>query len=295
MSNTTSRGISLFALSYLAATLVDAPAKYLLAHGMPLQTVIFWRYAIALGALVALFVARRQKPARSRSIKTNLLRGALLTASTFVNFYAISHLPLSLAVTINFAAPLISCALAPFILDEHVGPRRWAAVLVGFLGVVIVMRPGSQGFHPAMLASLFNALLMALYQIFTRKAGMKDAPETGLLWVFALGSTITTLGLFATPLAWQPLPIELWPWALVMGAAGLATHIIVSHALRLAPASLLAPFGYTQMIWMTLSGIVLFDNWPDHQTLLGAAVIVGSGIYVWHRERVLGVERGAIE
>jgi len=284
VNNHTSRGIGLFVASFFVATLVDAPAKYLMSQGTPLLTVVFLRYAIALGALVALFVWRRELPQRSQSIGTNVFRGALLTASTFSNFYAVSQLPLALVVSINFAAPLLSCALAPFILHEYVGPRRWAAVLVGFLGVLIVMRPGTEGFQPAMLASLFNALVIALYQIFTRKAGFRDAPETGLLWVFAVGLCVSTLLLIQGGV--QMPGVNLWPWALLMGTAGLATHVIVSQALRLAPASLLAPFLYTQIIWMTLSGIVLFGNWPDRQTLLGAAVIIASGIYVWHRERV---------
>ena len=284
MNNNIPRGIGLFVASFFVATLVDAPAKYLMSQGTPLLTVVFLRYAIALGALVALFVWRRELPQRSQSIGTNVFRGALLTASTFSNFYAVSQLPLALVVSINFAAPLLSCALAPIILHEYVGPRRWAAVLVGFLGVLIVMRPGTEGFQPAMLASLFNALVIALYQIFTRKAGFRDAPETGLLWVFAVGLCVSTLLLIQGGV--QMPGVNLWPWALLMGTAGLATHVIVSQALRLAPASLLAPFLYTQIIWMTLSGIVLFGNWPDRQTLLGAAVIIASGIYVWHRERV---------
>jgi drug/metabolite transporter (DMT)-like permease len=295
VNQSSTRGIGFFIASFLAATLVDAPAKFLLNHGMALPEVVFLRYVIALGALLALFATRRQWPEKSRSVKTNLLRGSLLACSTFLNFYAFSQLPLTLVVSINFAAPLISCALAPLLLGEYVGPRRWAAVLVGFLGILVVMQPGSGGFNPAMLACLGNALMMALYQIFTRKAGMKDAPLTGLLWVFAVGSVITTLGLAFSPAGWQPFSLALWPWALAMGTAGLTTHILVSHALRLAPATLLAPFVYTQIIWMTLMGILLFGNWPDHATLLGAAIIIASGIYVWHRERVLGVVHNDVD
>jgi len=288
----TSRGISLFVASFFVAALVDTPAKYLLAHGTPLHSVVFLRYAIALGSLIGLFFYRRQIPQKSRSIRTNLFRGCLLTASTFANFYAVSQLPLALVVSINFAAPLFSCALVPFILHEHVGLRRWAAVLVGFVGVLIIVRPGTQGFQPAMLASLFNAFVVALYQIYTRKVGFRDAPETGLLWVFTVGATVTSLLMVQD--GWQMPSANLWPWALVMGTAGLATHILISHALRLAPASVLAPFLYTQIIWMTLSGIVLFGDWPDRYTLLGASIIIASGIYVWHREQIKGVAVGVV-
>ena len=284
--NPTNRGILLFIASLFVATCVDAPAKYLLHQGLPLNTVVFFRYLIAFLALILFLVAKRERPQRSHHIGVNLLRGVLLTSSTFTNFYAVSKLSLALVVSINFAAPLISCALAPFILKEHVGPRRWAAVLVGFIGVLIILRPGSTSFQPAMFACLFNALLIALFQIFTRKAGFKDDPQTGLLWVFAVGLAAST---FALPNGWQMPSASLFLIAIFMGSSGLITHYLSSQALRLAPASLIAPFQYTQLIWMTLSGIILFGDWPDHYTIIGAAIIIISGIYVWHRERVRAV------
>ncbi|MDE2383439.1 MAG: DMT family transporter [Alphaproteobacteria bacterium] len=285
MSNT-SRGILLFCANVFFGTLVDAPAKFLQHNGVPIFTVVFLRYAIALSTLLAILAWRREWPPRSRNVKVNLLRGALLTSSTFANFYAVGHLPLALVVSINFAAPLISCALAPFLLGEHVGPRRWAAVGVGFCGMLLIVRPGSESFQPAMLVSLFNAFVMANYQVFTRRAGFHDAPETGLLWVFAVGLAISGAAL---PQGFAPPPFGwLWAVALLMGSCGLLAHLVMSHALRLAPASLLAPFGYTQIVWMTLSGIAVFGDWPDHFTLLGAAIIIASGLYVWHRERLRG-------
>ena len=266
--------------------MVDVPAKVMQHGGVPINTVVFLRYSIALMCLLGFIAWQRQWPKPSQNIRINLLRGALLTSSTFANFYAVGHLPLALVVSINFAAPLIACALAPLVLGEHVGPRRWAAVAVGFCGMLLIVRPGTDNFQPAMLVALFNALMMALFQIFTRKAGFTDAPETGLLWVFAVGLAVSAAALpqgFALPaFGW------LWAVALLMGSCGLLAHLVMSHALRLAPASLLVPFSYTNIIWMTLSGIVLFGDWPDMMTLVGAAIIIASGIYVWHRERVKG-------
>nr|WP_281432940.1 DMT family transporter [Aestuariivirga litoralis] len=282
----------LFTSSFLLGTMVDVPAKLLQFHGASISTTVFIRYIIALMLLTALFVSRREWPARN-NIRLNLFRGLLLTASTFLNFYAVSKLPLALTVSINFASPLISCALAPLILGEHVGPRRWAAVCVGFIGMLIVIRPGADSFHPAMLASLCNALVGAFYQIYTRKAGASTQPETGLLWVFGVGSVlagIAVLGEGFTP----PSPNWLWLVALLMGVAGLATHMVMTRGLALAPASLLAPFAYTQLIWMVVSGVVLFGDWPDKISLLGAAIIIASGIYVWHRERVTGSEAASV-
>ncbi len=292
MTNTT-KGILFFSSNFLLGTMVDAPAKLLQLHGTPIVTTVFLRYAIALVLLIGLFASRGRWPEPSRNIKVNLLRGVLLTASTFSNFYALKTLPLALTVSINFAAPLISCALAPVLLGEHVGPRRWAAVLVGFMGMLIVIRPGADSFHPAMLASLFNALMLALYQLFTRKAGFSDHPETGLLWVFAAGTVLSGISVIGAGFA-APSPSWLWLVAALMGTAGLGAHFAMAHGLRLAPASLLAPFAYTQLLWMVGSGVLLFGDWPDHMTLLGAAVIIASGVYVWHRERVTGSEAANI-
>jgi len=287
--NRTTKGILLYSSNFLLGTMVDAPAKLLQFHGTPVSTVVFLRYAIALALLVGLFAARGEMPAKTSSVKVNLLRGALLTASTFSNFYALRHLPLALTVSINFAAPLISCALAPFLLGEKVGPRRWAAVMVGFIGMLIVIRPGADSFNPAMLASLFNAFVVALYAIYTRKSGFSDHPDTALLWVFGLGALISGLAVTVEGFA-APSPNWLWWVAILMGTGGLTAHMAMARGLRLAPASLLAPFAYTQIIWMAGSGVLLFGDWPDQYTAIGAAIIIASGIYVWHRERVTGSE-----
>ena len=283
MNQNTSRGIGLFIASQFVGTLVDTPAKYLLAHGVPLSIVVFFRYLIAFCILYAVFIARREMPKRSQHIRVNVLRGLLLTSSTFLNFYSLAQMPLAVVMSINFAAPLISCALAPFLLGEKIGPRRWSAVIVGFIGVLIVMRPGGAVFQPAMITSLANALVIALYQIFTRRAGVGDDPETGLTWVFAVGTIITAC---TVPFHWQTPTLNLWPVIFLMGACGLITHLIISNALRLAPASLLAPFIYLNIIWITIFGIVIFGDWPDQWTVLGSTIIIASGIYVWWRDRV---------
>ncbi len=285
--NQTTKGILLFSSNFLLGTMVDAPAKLLQFHGAAVSTVVFLRYVIALILLLSLFAWRGDWPDPRRNFGLNLFRGLLLTASTFSNFYAVSKLPLALTVSINFGAPLISCALAPFILGEHVGPRRWAAVCVGFIGMLIVIRPGADSFHPAMFASLFNALMMSLYQLYTRKAGFTVHPEAGLLWVFAVGTLVAGVAVTGEGFSGPP-PNWLWAVALLMGVSGLGAHVVMARGLQLAPASLLAPFAYTQLLWMTLSGILLFGDWPDHVSLIGAAVIIASGIYVWHRERVTG-------
>jgi drug/metabolite transporter (DMT)-like permease len=281
--NDTQRGMALYVASFFVAALVDAPVKYLLVHGVPQPTVMFFRFLIAMIILIMWQLSGGKWFSASQHPKLNIIRGCILFISGLVNFYALKQLPLATAASINFAAPLISCALAQIFLGEHVGAKRWLAVIIGFGGVLIVMRPGTTAFHPAMFASLATAFTIAVFQIVTRKVGFKDEPETGLLWVFGVCLIITSLWL---PFGWQTPALNLWPFILLIGAAGMGTHILMSRSLQLAGASIVAPLIYTQIVWMILFGVILFGNWPDGTTLLGAGIVIASGIYVWHRERV---------
>jgi drug/metabolite transporter (DMT)-like permease len=282
--NQTQKGMAYYVASFFVAALVDAPVKYLLVHGLPQPTVMFFRFLIALIFLIGWQVSKGKWFSPSKHPKLNIIRGCILFSSGFVNFYALKHLPLATAASINFAAPLITCALAQVFLGEHVGIRRWLAVIIGFGGVLIVMRPGTSAYHPAMLASLATAFTIAIFQIVTRKVGFKDEPETGLLWVFGICLIITTVWL---PTGWQMPSLGLWPFMVLVGVAGLGTHVLMSRSLQLAKASTVAPLIYTQIVWMIIFGIILFGNWPDVATLLGSSVVIASGIYVWHRERVI--------
>jgi drug/metabolite transporter (DMT)-like permease len=281
--NQTQRGMALYVASFFVASLVDTPVKYLLVHGLPQPTVMFFRFLIALIFLIALKASSGTWFAPTKNAKLNIIRAIILFTSGLVNFYALKFLPLATAASITFAAPLITCGLAQVFLGEHVGLRRWLAVLVGFSGVLIVMRPGTTAFHPAMLASLANAFLIAAFQIVTRAVGFRDDVETGLLWVFAVCLVITSLWL---PFGWQMPKLSFWPFLLLVGAAGMGTHLLMSRSLQLAKASTVAPLIYTQIIWMIIFGIILFGDWPDAATLLGSSIVIGSGVYVWHRERV---------
>jgi drug/metabolite transporter (DMT)-like permease len=279
----TQRGMALYVASFFVAALVDAPVKYLLVQGLPQPTVMFFRFLIAMIFLFLFQIKKGSWFSPSMHPKLNMIRGFILFISGLVNFYALKQLPLATAASINFAAPLISCALAQVFLKEHVGIRRWCAVIVGFCGVLIVMRPGTQAFHPAMFASLGTAFTIAIFQIVTRKVGFKDEPETGLLWVFGVCLLITSIWL---PFGWQMPSPAMWPFLLCIGAAGMGTHVLMSRSLQLAKASAVAPLIYTQIIWMILFGFILFGNWPDLTTLLGASIVIASGIYVWHRENI---------
>ena len=267
-------------------TLLDASAK-LVTQNLSMAVAVFFRYFIAL-LLTGLLIWRTGGLAllKTQHPFLQILRGGFLLASTFCNFFAMSYLQLAQTAAISFTIPLWVCALSVPLLGEHVGMRRWLAVLVGFFGVLIIMRPGTHSFHWAMLVSLVTALMGALYNIVTRKVGGLDKAETSLLYVGLTGSVVAALPMIThwqAPEGWQWIPLVL------MGIAGATGHFMLIQAHRMAPASTLAPFIYTQIIWMTIAGYILFGSIPDTGTLFGAAIVVASGIYVFNRERLKGV------
>jgi drug/metabolite transporter (DMT)-like permease len=178
--------------------------------------------------------------------------------------------------------PLIVTALSVPLLGEKVGARRWSAIAVAFLGVLVILRPGPGVIYPGALLALLCAFMFAFYQVFTRMVGRDDGPAVTLFYTALIG----VLGLSAIgPFFWT------WPdatgWALfglvsMLGASG---HFLLIHALRLAPASSLQPFSYSMLVWATIVGFLFFDTLPDVLTVLGALVIAASGLYAFARER----------
>jgi drug/metabolite transporter (DMT)-like permease len=280
------RGILMMIGAFAFFSLLDASAKTLLFELNP-PTIVFMRYFMGLIVTLAwLMMAGETSAFRSVHPKTQFLRGVLLLASTAFNFTALQYLQLAQTAAIMFSNPLWVCALSHVILKERVGPRRWAAVIAGFGGVLIIMRPGLHGFHWAMSLSLLAAMAGALYQLTTRRVGADDRSETSLLYGTLWG---TVCALPATVFAFQ-MPSG-WQWAVLAfaGFCGSFGHYLLIAAHRLAPASLLAPYSYTQIIWMMLLGFVLFGQIPDRWTVIGGMVVVASGLYVFHRERMVGV------
>lgn len=285
MSNTV-KAILLVLASMAVFTVLDATAKYL-NQFLPLSVTVFFRYAIALVIAAALLLRRGGLSLLwTRHPFLQVSRGLFLLASTFANFFAMSYLQLAQTAAISFTVPLWVCALSVPLLGEKVGLRRWLAVLVGFCGVLVIMRPGSMDFHWAMLVSLLASLCGASYNLATRKVGGHDAAETSLFYVCIVGSIVATPSLalhWAMPVGWQ------WLLLLVLGAAGAGGHLMLIEAHRKAPASALAPFIYSQIIWMTCAGVLVFGQWPDVWTVVGGLIVVASGIYVFGRERRRGV------
>lgn len=274
-------GILLMVTAMVFFTLLDATAKHLV-QDLPPVVAVFGRYVVALGLSLAVILRKGDAALMVTSYpKLQVLRGLLLMASTVLNFTAIMYLQLAQTAAIFFSIPLWVCALSVPILGEKVGLRRWIAVAIGFLGVLVIMRPGTGSFHWAMLLSVMASLCGAIYNIVTRKVGGRDRAETSLFYVGLVGAAATATPL---PFVWKTPEGLQWLQLAFMGLAGTIGHFMLIQAHRLAPASVLAPYMYTQIVWMIAFGFFVFGDVPDLWTLLGAAIVVASGLFVFAGE-----------
>jgi drug/metabolite transporter (DMT)-like permease len=275
-------GILWMLATMLCFILLDAIMKYLLAD-FDLVQVVWGRFFFAT-AIAAAFCGRQlPQLMQSRSYGRQLIRSVLLMSTTAVFAMGIKTTPLATGTTIMFLSPILVTLLAIPLLGEHVGWRRWAGIVTGLAGAAIVVRPweaGISGLNAGALFLLVAALLNALYQIMTRLL-RGDDPLTTLLFTAAAGALVTTIivpGYWKAPTAFQ------WMLMVTSGAMGALGHLCLIRAFRLAPASVLAPFSYSSLVWATLFGLLIWGDWPDFWTWTGAALIVGSGLYIFHRE-----------
>lgn len=283
----TAAGIGLVILAIGLFTVMDAIGKGLMAR-YPVPQVVWARYFFQLSWMMLLLPrVGAAGLVRTTRLGTNIVRGLLLAFSTIFMFGAISFVPLADAYTITFIAPLLVTVFSIPMLGERVGWRRWTAVCAGFIGVLIVIRPGFGMAHWALALPLVTAVGFALYQILTRKVSGTPG-ETAFAMLFHLAWVGTAILTAVVPFFWQTIaPLDWLPMA-AMGALGGLGHLILIRALTIAPASLLAPFAYTQIAWALLLGYLVFGDVPDVWMLLGGAVIIASGLYVFYREAVLG-------
>ena len=238
--------------------------------------------------------SRASLPLFGPSIPTHALRGILLGVATALFFHALKYLAIADAIAIFFIEPLVLTALSALLLGESVGWRRISAVLVGFSGALIVIRPSFQEVGWPALLPVGAAVCFAFYIVLTRRAATHEEPAQMqfLSGLFGCGFTTLLLGIGA----WAEIPVmtPVWPttteWGglFALGAIATTGHMLVVYALKYANASVLAPFQYLELVSATLLGWWFFADFPDAATLTGAAIIVSSGLYVFHRERVLG-------
>lgn len=276
------RGILLMCSAGFCFAVMDAGVKHL-AVDYPVPQVIWARYFFHFLLMLAFLGPRyRGSLLRTSRLGTQLIRSMLLLGATVCMFFALKYIPLAEAATIGFANPLIVTALSVPILSERVGGRRWTAVVIGFVGVLIVLRPGLGVMHWAAVLPLGMAFCYAVYQILTRLLAGKDNPRTILFYTALVGTGITSIGL---PFFWTPPTLAAWSLMVAIGGLAGIGHFALIKAFELTPASVLAPFSYVSLIWVVLAGYIVFGHLPDEWTALGAIIIIGSGLYIVHRER----------
>lgn len=287
-------GIMLVLASQLVLLVLDISAKWLSIEGLPTSEIVFMRYTMHLVLLLLLFLPVSGKSLfASNNLKLELLRGACLLTTTGLNFLAMKFLPLTVTSAIQFTSPLMVCALSGPLLGEKVGWRRWAAIGVGFCGILVIVRPGTEAFQPAALLSLGCAFFLALFSILTRKLAGVDTARTQQFYAGAT-PVILLLPIAFTDWTWPSMPIS-WVAFFVMGAAGLGGHYLNSVAHRFASPATLAPFSYLSLIYLSIASWLIFIQPPDQWFVLGVAIIVMSGLYIWLRERMLAKAATAVE
>jgi drug/metabolite transporter (DMT)-like permease len=280
-------GIALMCGAVALFACLDATAKYLNTQMDSLE--IAWaRYTSAF--VLTLIVSNpitHTGLLRTRSPKLQLTRSVLLVASTALNFLALRWLQLDEALSIIFTFPFIVAIISGPMLGEWIGWRRWSAIGFGFAGVLLITRPGLGGMHPAAFFSLAATICYGFYAVITRIVSRVDSNQTSLFYANFIGALVM---LPVIPFVWQP-PAN-WLIALMLamiGVLGSAGHYFLIAGHKLAPASVLSPFIYTQLIWVVILGYLVFDHVPNGWTMAGAAMVIGSGLYLLYRERKVGV------
>lgn len=261
---------------------MDTVAKHLTSR-YPVPFVIWGRYIFHALIVVLVLLPRLRSLLRTKRPWMQLVRSSLLTLATFLMVTALSRIPLADANAILLLAPLVVTALSMPLLGEPVGVRRWAGVAVGFLGAMVIIRPGAALFDPWSFFALGAACCFGLVQLATRSLARDDAPLTTLIFTASVGALVSTA---AVP-GWWVWPVATdWIWIAATGLLGAIGHFGLIKAMEHASAATVAPFTYTGLIWAVLLGYLVFNEFPDVWTFVGAALIVASGLYIWHRERV---------
>lgn len=287
------RAIGFMLMAVVLFSGLDASAKYLTTReGLGIGQVVWSRF-IGQFTLLLLLVPSFGVMSAKALFTTNrfglqMVRSVLMVGTTAFNFLALEYLRLDQAITIVFLAPLMVALLAGPLLGEWVGRRRMVAIMIGFLGVLVAIRPGVGTFHPAVLYSFGAMLAYALFMLLTRHMAKFDPPLVTLFYSMFVG---TFCGIPFAIADWQTPPDTLaWVLLCSLGILGGLGHWMFLHAYRLAPASAIAPFLYMQLLSMVALGYIVFGDLPDLWTLAGATLIVGSGVYLVHRERKVARE-----
>ena len=278
------KAIILNASAWMIVPVMDAFAKHL-SISMDVFQITWARYFFTVVFTLSLMVFfYRETLVWSKRPKLQLIRGFILAFSTLCFFYSISVISLPKALTLAFVAPITCTALSPIFLNEKVGIRRWSAVLVGFLGTLIVIRPGFIDVNLATLAALACGICYGFYLVITRKLSTSDNSLLTLLFTGVVGLTIISVFM---PSVWVNPTLNEWIMMAIIGLIASVAHLFIILSLKYADASKLAPLGYTEIITNIIISYYFFHELPDNWTYLGLFIIVLSGLYISKREYYL--------
>jgi len=276
------KAISYNLLAWAILPFMDTIAKYLSAELSFFQITWARYFFTVFFTLPFMFFFFRKNLTWSTQPKLQIFRGLTLFCANVLFFYSISVISMAKALTLAFVAPLITTALSPFFLGEKVGFRRWPAVIIGFVGSLIVIRPGFIEFNFASIAALGTGFFYGIYLVITRKLHSSDSPLLTLLLTGVVGAII---GSFIVPVVWINPTFNQWSLLALMGIFACLGHLFLILSLKYADASKLAPFGYFEIVTNVILGYYFFSDFPHYWTWFGLAIIICSGIYISFRER----------
>jgi len=276
------KAISYNLLAWAILPFMDTIAKYLSADLSFFQITWARYFFTVFFTLPFMFFFFRRNLTWSSQPKLQIFRGLTLFCANVLFFYSISIISMAKALTLAFVAPLITTALSPIFLGEKVGIRRWSAVIIGFIGSLIVIRPGFIEFNLASVAALGTGFFYGIYLVITRKLHTSDSPLLTLLLTGVVGGVIASL---FVPTVWVNPTFNQWSLLALMGIFACLGHLFLILSLKYADASKLAPFGYFEIITNVILGYYFFSDFPHYWTWVGLTIIVCSGVYISFRER----------
>jgi len=276
------KAISYNLLAWAILPFMDTIAKYLSTELSFFQITWARYFFTVFFTLPFMFFFFRKNLTWSTQPKLQIFRGLTLFCANVLFFYSISIISMAKALTLAFVAPLITTALSPIFLGEKVGFRRWSAVIIGFIGSLIVIRPGFIEFNLASVAALGTGFFYGIYLVITRKLHTSDSPLLTLLLTGVVGAII---GSFIVPVVWVNPTFNQWSLLALMGIFACLGHLFLILSLKYADASKLAPFGYFEIVTNVILGYYFFSDFPHYWTWIGLAIIICSGIYISFRER----------
>ena len=278
------KAITFNLLAWVMLPIMDGFAKYL-SSDLPVLQITWARYFFTVAfTLPIMFFFFRKNLVWTDKPKLQLIRGLILLTANVCFFYSISIISLAKALTLAFIAPLIVTAFSPIFLGEKVGFRRWSAVIIGFIGSMVVIRPGFVEINLASLAALGTGVMYGFYLIITRKLSSSDNPLLTLLLTGVVGVIIIS---FVMPFVWIKPTLNQWSMMAAIGIFACVGHLFIILSLKYADASKLAPFSYFEIVTNIIIGYYFFSDFPDKWTFLGLFIIILSGIYISRRENIV--------